>query len=960
MKKTILLFILYIMFTSILSGQNTAKIPLDHSVYEKWKTLQNAQISNNGQFVSYEINPQKGDGWLYIYYFVTKKMDSFPRGYEGKFSPNSNCLVFKIKPQYDSTRKLKLAKTKKEKMPVDTLAIQLFGKDSLIKIPRIKSYKIGEENTDWFAYLHEKELKEEKKAPKDTSKVKKEENKEKVPDTSKTEKPAKPKEKAKKDKDQIGTHLVIFNPLLDTSFKFKNCDDYVVAKKGGLIAFTCIKKDSIDSTALYVFLAPTVNSKMIENKNGSFKNLKTDDPGKQLTFLYSKDTTEKKVYALFYWNEQLKASDKIADTATKDMPRRWSPNENGSSWFSEDGSKLYFGTALSPVQDPKDTLLDDEKVKVDVWNWQDARIQTQQLKELKDDQKKTYLAVIDIKTKTLFQIADEAIENVSTIQKGNAGIILGYSNAKYLRAATWTEDIYNDLYLIDLKKKTKTLLLEKCSSAFTLSPGGNYLLWFEQKDSAWYCKSIKNNKTICLTKNIHLAFYDEDHDVPSLPSPYGFAGWTEDDKYFLVYDHFDIWKVDPTGKESSTCITKGFGRKNQISFRYVKLDKEAQFIQSKDNLLLKGINEKTKDEGFYKIGFTSTIDPVQIINSADRYSFPTKAKNANQIIWRKSNYKVYPDLWTSDLEFNHAVKISVSNPQQEKYLWGTVEPFSWYSLTGEKLNGLLYKPENFDPTKKYPMIVYFYEKYSDNIHAHYIPQPSYSVISFPVYNSNGYLVFIPDITYKTGYPGKSAYNAIISGTLKLFENSFVDKTRLGLQGQSWGGYQVAYLVTQTNLFTAAMAGAPVSNMTSAYGGIRWESGMARTFQYEKSQSRIGATLWEKPNLYLENSALFYADKIQTPLLIMSNDNDGAVPWYQGIELFNALRRLDKPAWLLCYNGDEHNLTKWPNRVDLSIRMKQFFDHYLKGDASPEWLDIGIPAIDKGKKNGYKIMVPSIK
>jgi dipeptidyl aminopeptidase/acylaminoacyl peptidase len=217
------------------------------------------------------------------------------------------------------------------------------------------------------------------------------------------------------------------------------------------------------------------------------------------------------------------------------------------------------------------------------------------------------------------------------------------------------------------------------------------------------------------------------------------------------------------------------------------------------------------------------------------------------------------------------------------------------------------------------------------------------------------VVFVPDITYKVGYPGQSAYNAIVSGTQYLVNTfPYIDEERMGLQGQSWGGYQVAYLITQTDLYAAAMAGAPVSNMTSAYGGIRWETGHSRMFQYEQTQSRIGGTLWEKPLHYIENSPLFYAPKVNTPLLMMHNDDDGAVPWYQGIEYFLALRRLDKPVWMLSYNGEPHNLnaSSWANRVDLSKRMFQFFNHYLKGKPMPEWMEKGVPATEKGDNLGY--------
>jgi dipeptidyl aminopeptidase/acylaminoacyl peptidase len=265
------------------------------------------------------------------------------------------------------------------------------------------------------------------------------------------------------------------------------------------------------------------------------------------------------------------------------------------------------------------------------------------------------------------------------------------------------------------------------------------------------------------------------------------------------------------------------------------------------------------------------------------------------------------------------------------------------------MRGLLYKPENFDSTRKYPMIIYYYERYSERLYSHFVPSPSRSTVNFPYYNSNGYLVFVPDIAYTTGQPGQDAYNSVMSGTLELMKRPYVDEKNIGLQGQSWGGYQTAWLVTRTGLFKAAMAGAPVSNMTSAYGGIRYESGRVREFQYEHTQSRIGGNLWEKRELYIDNSPLFFADRITTPLLIMSNDNDGAVPHTQGIEFFTALRRLGKPAWMLVYNGEEHNLTKRPNRMDLSLRMSQFFDHYLKGEPMPLWMKEGVPAVKKGKE-----------
>jgi dipeptidyl aminopeptidase/acylaminoacyl peptidase len=256
------------------------------------------------------------------------------------------------------------------------------------------------------------------------------------------------------------------------------------------------------------------------------------------------------------------------------------------------------------------------------------------------------------------------------------------------------------------------------------------------------------------------------------------------------------------------------------------------------------------------------------------------------------------------------------------------------------------------------MITYYYERLSDNLF-HYVPPGGRNIINPTHYVSNGYLIFEPDIPYEIGYPGPSAMKAIVSGVEALLTRPYVDRNALGIQGHSWGGYQTAYLVTQTHLFKAAMAGAPVADMFSAYGGIRWQSGLNRSFQYEHTQSRIGGSIWQEPLRYLENSPLFWVDRIETPLLIMHNDGDGAVPWYQGIEMYIALRRLGKEVYLIDYNGDEHNPTKRANQMDIAMRMQQFFDYHLRGMPEPDWMIHGIPYLQKGRDQlGHPAGVPA--
>lgn len=929
------------------------KIPLNYSVYKKWKKLENPQIANNGEWVSYEINPKKGDGNLLIINVKNGIKDTIPRGYDAKFSPNSDLIVFKIKPVYDSLRNAKLDEVEEGKLPKDSLGILIFKTDSLIKKSRIKSFKIAKEKSSWIAYQFEKELEEKTKNDSATStdsiivvesSVVVDTSKIATVDSVKTE-------------EQDGTKLTVFNPTDFQEYEYENIDEYTISKNGKIVGFTSCIKDSTDSIVVNYFdTGSQKNNKLFANK-GYGKNITVDKQGKQLSFLYSSDTTKEKTFCLKYNKIGRKKVKTIVDTLTENIPDNWSVSEHGKIYFSESGDKLYFGIAKVLEPEPEDTLLEKEKVKVDVWNWKDPYLQTQQLHDLEKEKKRSYLTVYQTDKNKIVQLADKDVPKIKLIKKGDGNVALGISDKPYRQLISWDSE-YEDIYLVNVNTGKKKLIVKKNHYGSGISSDGEFICWYSDADSSWYTYSISNKKTQSITKNINTNFYDELHDRPRQPQPYGIAGWTKDDKYVLIYDRYDIWKVDPNGKKKAVNITEQRNKGNSTKFRYVKLDKEEQFIDSDKKLLLEAFDEKKKQNGFYSLVINDNSSLEKLIFEDYLFRMPQKAKNSDKLIWQKGNYQEYPELRISNLDFSNITQLSLTNPQQEKYIWGTVELMDWTNLEGEKLQGLLYKPENFDSTKKYPMLVYFYERRSNGFHYHYTPSPSRSTISKIMYPSNGYLVFIPDIIYKNGHPGQSAYNCIVSGVSHLIDkHGFVDKDKIGIQGQSWGGYQVAHLVTKTNMFAAAMAGAPVSNMTSAYGGIRWGSGLSRMMQYEKGQSRIGGSLWEKPLLYLENSPLFQANDISTPLLIMHNTNDGAVPWYQGIEFFVALRRLQKPVWMLSYNDDSHNLKSenWGNRVDLSIRMRQFFDHYLKDAPAPMWLEKGIPAIDKGKELGYDLI-----
>ncbi len=941
MTKTRLLSIILILMPAMVWAQ---KVTLDQNVYDGWKSLSSPYISDNGKWVIYEINPQQGDGWLYICNISTGQKDSVFCATRATLSPDARYIVYQVKPTYAETRKAKKDKVKEDLMPKNNMGILLLDGNNIQSIiKRVKSFSVPESGSMWMAYLLEKKtnVRKDVRSPADSSTVSK------SPSPG-TKKPPEPK----------GTELVIINPVINKEYRYNDVTEFVVSKYGKTISYLQVFSDTskIDNFKVNVFDTQKETSVLVFEGKGSVKKLSASSAGDRVSFIFSQDTSKTKIYDL-YLAKGLDKANKVVDASNASMPSGFSVSENGVISFSDNGTRLYFGTADKPVKEPEDTLLAEEKYKLDIWSWDDQALQPMQKKQLEQELKRSYLAVYHVDRGVMFQLANKDLPAVRTIQKGNNDIALGSSDLKYQKESSWEGGNPSDYYIVNVETGTKTKVLEKLDSRASLSPSGKYLAYWDTKERVWVSLNIATGIKKLITSAIKVPLYDELTDTPSDPAPYGIEGWMDDEKHILLRDRYDIWLTDLTGEENPVNITNSVGRKSNVTFQYQKLDREADFIGKKELMFLSAFNNDNKEAGFYTLKAGTSSAPSLLVMGKSAYGRGlTKAKKAENLIWQKGTFEESPELYISDMAFRNAKKLSITNPQQSKYNWGTVELVEWMSFDKQKLQGLLYKPENFDPSRKYPMIVYFYERSSDGLYNYNPPAPSASIINRTFAVSNGYLVFVPDIPYVIGYPGQSCYNSVVSGTYALLDRySFIDRERLGLDGQSWGGYQIAYLVTRTDLFACAYAGAAVSNMISAYGGIRWESGMSRMFQYEHTQSRIGGTIWDKPLQYIENSPIFWVPKINTPLLLMHNDADGAVPWYQGIEFISALRRLDKPAWLLSYNDEAHNLVKRPNRKDISIRKMQFFDHYLKGAPMPYWMKNGISQIEKGKKDGYELI-----
>ncbi len=941
----------FLLFAFIISAAQ--KRPLDHSVYDGWQSIGEKMISNDGKWIVYTVCPQVGDTTLILQSADGKYKKEVEHSKDALITQDSRFVVFRIRPMYKDLReawiqkgKVNGGKDKQLEIPKDSLGIIELGKEEIYKIAGIKNFKTPEKAAGWLAYQQESK-----------------------------------KDSSKNNKTAEDPGLVLRNLYGGNEMVFKNIKDYYFNKSGRKLLLLSAKdpKDSLSYPAVLLYDLSLNVTDTLSRGGNDFRNFTMNDDGSQVAYLAERDAAPKalqKFYKLWYFKEGMDSAVLVADKNSPGMMLGMTVSEFSHPNFSKSGNRLFFGTA--PIEPPKDTsLIDIDLVKVDIWNYKDDYLQTVQTNpaRLRNDLQRNYLAVYDLRTNMLIQLGSEKIPQVIQTKEGDGDIFIGVTDFGKRIESQWTGDTKKDIYAIHVNTGSKTLIRKDLRGMIYPSVTGRYIMWYDRPaknyftweyrpgDTSGADKAIKN-----ITAKIKAPLWDVEFDTPDYPFPYGVMGWQEDDSSVYIYDQYDIWKVDPSGKKDpQNFLGKLSGRKSRVITRYIAADPDQKYIDEKKGLLVRLFNDLNKksalnvfmaspDKFYYTTGWDDRI-----------YGQPVKAKDADEIIYTKESFRESPDLYVeSDMKALSATsftggsvnwndkQLSFINPQQKDYNWGTAELFHWKTFKGKPAIGIVYKPENFDPKKKYPVICYFYERLDNTLNTYYAPSPIRSAVNIPFFVSRGYVIFVPSIRYDIGHPGKSAYDYVASGAKALIARGFADPKNIAIQGHSWGGYQVAYLVTATNMFKAAWSGAPVANMTSAYGGIRWESGMNRQFQYEKTQSRIGGDLWSKFDLYLENSPLFHLKNVTTPLVIMANDNDGAVPWYQGIELFTAMRRLGKKVWMFNYNGEGHGLTVRKDKLDYQIRMQQFFDWILKGDLPARWITDGVPAVKKGKDWGMEV------
>jgi dipeptidyl aminopeptidase/acylaminoacyl peptidase len=717
-----------------------------------------------------------------------------------------------------------------------------------------------------------------------------------------------------------------------------NVNGYAFNKAGNLLAFTI---DAADQTGNGLVILNTANDNrlVLDSGTADYARLTWSEDGTAIAVL--KGNTKKGYIQ--------KENNLIAVTGIdKSEPKIISYNPAKDSYFppntvlselasvdwSRDNTKLFFGIKEQEKEPEKPK---EPAANVDVWHYKDERIQSVQEKQVTADRNFTYRAVLNITNLRFVCLTDDKMRSITPIYDSKIGI--GRDGTKYITDLSWGVS-QADYYTVNTLTGERKLFVSALGRSMGLSPDGKWYLYL--KDKQLWIYNIETGSTIDMSKNAPVSFVNEDDDHPYEKPSYGVAGWTKDGTSVIVNHKFDLWSLPLNGGKAKN-ITTGIGEKEQIIFRYISLDSEERFIDTAKPLLLSAYGEWTKKSGFYSLQIGD--EPKKIVFEDKNIGRPIKAKNADRILFTMQTFVDFPNYYVSDTRFTQPKMVTNANPQQTEYKWGSRILIDFKNSKGVRLQATLTLPADYITGTKYPMVVYFYEKVSSQHYQYSMPvyddRPHMST-----YSSNGYLVLMPDIVYTIGTPGSSALDCVTSAVKKVIELGYADPKRIGIQGHSWGGYETSFIATQTDLFACVVTGAPPTNLVSFYNELYNSTGTNQHGITETGQVRMGVNPWENLKLYESQSAVYNAEKITAPILILQGTADGAVDWHQGLELYNTGRRLGKKIIFLSYPGEDHHLTKKENQIDFQIRMKQFFDHYLKGEPAADWIENGVPYIKK--------------
>jgi dipeptidyl aminopeptidase/acylaminoacyl peptidase len=593
----------------------------------------------------------------------------------------------------------------------------------------------------------------------------------------------------------------------------------------------------------------------------------------------------------------------------------------------------------------------DELPDVQVWHPADRTVMPRQKLDARRERERSMLAAWRLADARFIPVANAIGEEATPIPNSTRVLIVD-TNAFAMDRSIGR--VRARVSTMDLATGARSDIAASVEDRYVQSsPGGRYLLYL-QKDHYWTV-DLASGRQANVTGTVATSFVDRESDATGDQKPaFGVAGWSRDDRTILLYDKFDLWEVDADGS-GATRLTNGAAE--QIRSRYARLDPEETFIDRARPLIVSQVGLRSKKSGYARINPGAPAGASSLIWLDKRASGLVKAKRADRFAYLVQAFDDSPDYFSSEGTLESAKQVTTTNPFMSEYAWGRAVTIDYKSQKGTALQGTLAYPAGHEPGRKYPMIVYMYEKLSDNVHSFSAPSERdyYNVAAF---TSRGFFVLQPDIVFRPRDPGLSVIESVVPAVQRVIAMGVIDAAKVGIIGHSWGGFDSVYLATHTDVFAAAVAGAPITNLVSNYGNHHWSSGIAETDHIETGQQRMEVPIYEDLPAYIRNSAVFKAHTMKTPLLVMFGDNDGTVHWHQGVELYNIARRAGKKVVLLQYGGEDHGLRKKANQIDYHHRIFEWFDHYLKGAAATPWITEGERYIDRERDLQRRKLPPS--
>ncbi|MDR3715801.1 MAG: prolyl oligopeptidase family serine peptidase [Puia sp.] len=911
MKNFMLSFIVIINHVSCAFCQ---KPPIDTSLFGKWPSIGNdgVVLSRDGNYVAYQIDNLPFKNHTLI---IQNTNSLYKKEYIGasnyQFSGDSKHAIFQSN---------------------DTLYFQRLDSDKLTWVANVNSYSFPSlGNGEWLAYQVNSSNKE----------------------------------------------LVLKNILTGDEQKIPWVTNFVFDERGKVLL---IKADSVgegthtislrwinlhDLKATMLWKASTRSTDQIDVSDFAF-----DRTAEQVAFVISEKTNSTERKSIGYYKESMTEAVICADDKTEGIKNALLIA--GSPEFSRNGKWLFLDVL---EQLPERPLPNSQLSMVDVWSYKDLILQPDQARRLKMNAPK-FKAVVKIAEKKVMRL-EEKDELLVTYPDQVAGDDVVIEDHFSNNEIWWNWAPQPSFYLLSLTDGSRTLIRREKPLLFnfSFSPHGKYLLFYDSYEKSYFSYDTKTGISRNITKAIVTGVTTEyargtiDLPVASI------AAWDNQDRKALIYDNYDIWAVDLSDSKPPKNITNGYGKAHQVKLRLFDGPDGERVINlsEKYDVLLTAFNPVNKYNGFYKKNLNEISDPelltlgpytyYKVLSQKSHfYSFddgmwPVKAREADIWIVKRQTASEFPNYFVTN-DFKTFNKLTDLQPQKA-YNWLTSELVTWEQADGSVLQGILYKPENFDPKRKYPVIFNYYEQLSYRLHEFPMPEYSDDNINIPWFVSNGYLVFTPDIksaskSNKTA--DEWALNSVVSAARFLAKRPYIDSKKMAIQGHSFGGGETNYIVTHCKFFAAASEFAGDSDPLSAYLTlIPFQSPieyMSKQQDFEIGVRGYGANPWQRRDLYSRTSAVLSADKATTPLLIVHNRQDNQIQWRQGIEMYLALRRLGKKVWMLQYDNGDHGVSG-VDAVDYTIRLTQFFDYYLKRSLAPVWMTKGVSAENKGLEAGYK-------